>query len=74
LQKAVKDIILCCYKTSKNTRKPTRLIILRDGISEGQYNMVIKSELESIKRGYAEGMESIGDQASYLFYSLFDSL
>ncbi|KAI6189405.1 Germ cell-expressed protein R06C7.1 [Aphelenchoides bicaudatus] len=66
LVKAIKDIIVCAHKTSMKTakpnRKPTRLIIIRDGISEGQYKMAIERELESIKLGYSEGMKELKDE------------
>ncbi|KAI1727141.1 piwi domain-containing protein [Ditylenchus destructor] len=37
----------------KNAR-PKYVFVLRDGLSEGQYEMAIEQELESIKRGFAD--------------------
>lgn len=63
LEKAIREIIECSFYSSKRVgkeRKPTRLVIIRDGISEGQYKMAMRKELTAILAGYEEGMRSIG--------------
>jgi hypothetical protein len=65
LKKAVQQIIKCTVESSKGNRKPTRIVVIRDGLSEGQYKMAIENELPAILVGYAEGMRTIGDEASF---------
>jgi len=63
LQKAIREIIECSYYSGQRAgidRKPARLVIIRDGISEGQYKMAMERELTAIYAGYEQGMMSIG--------------
>lgn len=58
---------MCARRTGCVTgldRKPTRLVILRNGVGEGQYKMVLEQELKAILAGYADGMQSIGAKVS----------
>lgn len=61
----MREVIECSYYSGKRAgidRKPTRLVIIRDGISEGQYKMAMERELHAIYAGYEEGMISIGEE------------
>lgn len=65
LQKAICEIIECSFYSGRRAgfeRKPTRLVIVRDGISEGQYKMAMERELQSIYKGYEQGMMSVGEE------------
>ncbi|KAI6212793.1 hypothetical protein M3Y94_00070900 [Aphelenchoides besseyi] len=57
LTKAIKKIVEIARKQKKVI--PKRLFIFRDGVSEGQYNMVITRELEAIREGYEQAVKSI---------------
>jgi Piwi domain len=40
LQSMVKDLLITYYESSSDNKKPTRIIFLRDGVSEGQFKEV----------------------------------
>ncbi|KAI3953553.1 hypothetical protein MKW92_019372 [Papaver armeniacum] len=44
------ELLVHFYPTS-NGRKPSQIIILRDGVSESQFNQVLNAELEQIIKG-----------------------
>lgn len=49
----------------KYGRTPTRVIIVRDGLSEGQMQMAVRAELPAIKQGYRDAVA--GGQAEPKF-------
>ncbi|KAI6198941.1 hypothetical protein M3Y96_00573900 [Aphelenchoides besseyi] len=60
LVKAVKKIVQIAHEKKKVI--PHRLFIFRDGVGEGQYSMVLNNELEAIRQGYEEAVESIDSE------------
>lgn len=47
LTSMVRELLIAFYKNTRGF-KPTRIIFYRDGVSEGQFQMVLHSELQSI--------------------------
>jgi hypothetical protein len=57
LDELAKEIELAVAAACKAGRKPTRLLVFRDGISEGRQDVVATKELEAIRRGYYAGVK-----------------
>ncbi|XP_041996009.1 protein argonaute 16-like [Salvia splendens] len=53
----MRELLLDFYKTS-NGRKPTQIIVFRDGVSESQFAQVINIELDQIIKAYQHLGES----------------
>ncbi|ONI18322.1 hypothetical protein PRUPE_3G209300 [Prunus persica] len=47
----IRELLVDFYKTS-NGRKPTQIIVFRDGVSESQFNQVLNIELDQIIKAY----------------------
>lgn len=47
----VRELLIDFYQSSKG-RKPTQIIVFRDGVSESQFNQVLNIELEQIVKAY----------------------
>lgn len=47
----IRELLLDFYSTSKG-RKPTQIIVFRDGVSESQFNQVLNIELDQIVKAY----------------------
>ncbi|TVU10901.1 hypothetical protein EJB05_44456, partial [Eragrostis curvula] len=47
----IRELLLDFYKTSQS-RKPSQIIIFRDGVSESQFNQVLNVELNQIMKAY----------------------
>ncbi|PRQ52668.1 putative post-transcriptional gene silencing PAZ-Argonaute family [Rosa chinensis] len=47
----IRELLLDFYNTSKG-RKPTQIIVFRDGVSESQFNQVLNIELDQIVKAY----------------------
>nr|XP_043628262.1 LOW QUALITY PROTEIN: protein argonaute 16-like [Erigeron canadensis] len=47
----MRELLLEFYRTSNN-RKPTQIIVFRDGVSESQFNQVINIELDQMIKAY----------------------
>ena len=61
---AIKNIVL--YAIDQRKVVPRRLIVIRDGISEGQYDMAIANEIPAIKKGFETALREaneVGGQA-----------
>jgi len=57
---AVENIVVEAYKH----RKPTRLIVFRDGVSEGEQSKVVSQELSAIRKGFMNGMKRTSQTAN----------
>ncbi|KAK0416178.1 hypothetical protein QR680_012330 [Steinernema hermaphroditum] len=44
---AIRERLLCFYRNTK--KKPARIIVYRDGVSEGQFGEVLREELQGIR-------------------------
>ncbi|KAJ3344342.1 Protein argonaute 10 [Gonapodya sp. JEL0774] len=53
MQDIIKDSLLAYYRTN-NGRKPKRILFYRDGVSEGQFQIVYDNEIKAMKRAFAE--------------------
>ncbi|TKR75776.1 hypothetical protein L596_017019 [Steinernema carpocapsae] len=49
---AVKERLLCFYRNTR--KKPARIIVYRDGVSEGQFGEVLREELIGIRKACME--------------------
>ncbi|KGN47971.1 protein argonaute 16 isoform X1 [Cucumis sativus] len=47
----IRELLLDFYSTSKG-RKPTQIVVFRDGVSESQFNQVLNIELDQIVKAY----------------------
>nr|XP_004296440.2 PREDICTED: protein argonaute 16-like [Fragaria vesca subsp. vesca] len=47
----IRELLVDFFKTS-NGRKPTQIIVFRDGVSESQFNQVLNIELDQIVKAY----------------------
>ncbi|XP_015881205.3 protein argonaute 16 [Ziziphus jujuba] len=47
----IRELLMDFYRTS-NQRKPTQIIVFRDGVSESQFNQVLNVELDQIIKAY----------------------
>jgi len=61
LAKATQDIV---ESAVKHGRRPTRIIIVRDGLSEGQQSLAIKNELPAIRQGYKAGISKTAEMVN----------
>jgi len=57
---AVENIVVEAYKH----RKPTRLIVFRDGVSEGEQSKIVLQELPAIRKGFMNGMKRTSQTAN----------
>ncbi|KAI6191664.1 Piwi domain-containing protein [Aphelenchoides bicaudatus] len=57
LSVAVKNIVESLPNDRKNIK---RLIVFRDGVSEGEQSQVLKEELPAVRRGFATGLKRTG--------------
>ena len=57
---AVKELLIEFYRANRNT-KPERLVMYRDGVSEGQFEQVLDQEYAAIRKasGRAEGRAAV---------------
>lgn len=53
LRESIKSIVNAAKKYG---RTPSRVIIVRDGLSEGQMEMAVRQELTAIKQGYRDAI------------------
>jgi eukaryotic translation initiation factor 2C len=57
---------MIAQSAAKHGRRPTRILVLRDGLSEGQYPMAEKEELPAIRRGLIEANRELDPKITFL--------
>ena len=64
----MKDITVRMLKSfyRRNNRKPERILMFRDGVSEGQFLTVLSRELRAIKAACSQLQESYQPPITYL--------
>ncbi|KAI6175526.1 Piwi domain protein [Aphelenchoides bicaudatus] len=63
LQIAVKRIV---ETASKNGRQTKRVVVFRDGISEGQFEMAIEKELPAIRQGIVDADPTLSSKITFI--------